>query len=60
MSLKFYVNDFPCYEMLGARYVVIALCDNWRDGLVTNDAEKLPTLKYELKKRFMRRFITAS
>lgn len=54
-QLKFHLEDYPQLEALGARYVIVAHCGSWRDGVVTNDAEKISTIKRELRRRFMLR-----
>ncbi|HEY0721770.1 MAG TPA: hypothetical protein VGE50_11025 [Gammaproteobacteria bacterium] len=46
----------PRLASLGARYVVIAVCGDWRDGDITNYRHRIPQLQRELRKRFMTRF----
>lgn len=54
-SLQFHTEEFPAYQGMGARYVVVAYFGTWRDGEVTNDAARIPVLQRELRKRFMNR-----
>lgn len=54
--LRFHTEEFPHLEAVGARYVVVAVHGNWRDGNVTNDRRQIPRMQKELRKRFMSRF----
>ncbi|MGM0594193.1 MAG: hypothetical protein ACQETD_06620 [Pseudomonadota bacterium] len=45
----------PHLSESGARYVVVAICGDWRDGEVTNYAVNIPKLQRVLRKRFMNR-----
>lgn len=54
-QLQFHTEEMPMYEDIGARYVVIAHFDGWRDGEVTSDSTRIPQLKRELFKRFLQR-----
>lgn len=53
--LRFHTQEFPHLEDVGARFVVVAVCGEWRDGDVTNDPHAIPKLQRELRKRFMSR-----
>jgi len=53
--LKFHTQDLPEMSEAGARYVVVAHCGAWRDGLATNYPAEIPRLQRELRKRFMNR-----
>lgn len=53
--LKFHTQDLPEMSEAGARYVVVAHFENWRDGLATNYPAEIPRLQRELRKRFMNR-----
>jgi len=53
--LKFHVQDLPQMAADGARYVVVAYCGAWRDGMATNYKAQIPRLQRELRKRFMNR-----
>ncbi len=55
-KLKFYTEEMPMYEDMGARYVVVAHCGSWRDGEATSNPSLIPQLQRELRKRFMNRF----
>jgi hypothetical protein len=55
-TLKFHTQDMPMYEEMGARYVIVAYCGNWRDGEATSNPSLIPRLKRELRKRFMNRY----
>jgi len=54
--LKFYTQELPQYEEMGARYVVVATYGSWRDGEATSNPQLIPRLKRELRKRFMNRY----
>ncbi len=54
--LTFHTEELPQMAEVGARYVVVACCGSWRDGEITNSASQIPTLRRELRKRFMNRF----
>ncbi len=54
--LTFQTREVPRLASLGARYVVIAVCGDWRDGDITNYRHRIPHLQRELRKRFMTRF----
>ena len=53
--LKFHTREIPEMSEAGARYVVVAHFENWRDGLATNYPAEIPRLQRELRKRFMNR-----
>lgn len=53
--LKFHTQEMPEMAEAGARYVVVAHYDDWRDGLATNYPAEIPKLQRELRKRFMNR-----
>lgn len=55
-NLVFHTEEIPRLAGVGARYVVVAVCGEWRDGKVTNEAAQIPRLQRELRKRFMTRF----
>ena len=55
-NLTFETVDIPTLAAQGARYVVIAIFGEWRDGDVTNDPLQIPQVQRELRKRFMTRF----
>lgn len=57
--LRFHTEEFPHLEAVGARYVVVAVHGDWRDGDATNDRRRIPHLQRELRKRFMNRLNTA-
>ena len=57
--LKFTTQEMPMYEEMGARYVVVAHCGNWRDGEATSNPSMIPKLQRELRKRFMNRYAGA-
>ncbi len=54
--LIFHTEEIPQLAPSGARYVVVAVCGEWRDGDVTNDASQIPHVQRQLRKRFMTRF----
>lgn len=56
--LKFHVQDLPQMAEAGARFVVVAYCGEWRDGMATNYQAQIPRLQRELRKRFMNRIDT--
>jgi len=56
-TLRFHTEEFPHLEVVGARYVVVAVYGNWRDGDATNDRRRIPQMQRELRKRFMSRFM---
>lgn len=53
--LKFHTHELPPMAAAGARYVVVAYCGRWRDGLATSNRAEIPRMQRELRKRFMRR-----
>lgn len=55
LMLQFHTEEMPEFESVGARYVVVAHCADWRDGEVTNDPKRIPKIQQELRKRFMNR-----
>ncbi len=59
-ELKYSIKEFPALEQSGARYVIIAHFDSWRDGATTSNPLVIPQLKRELRKRFMNRFAIAA
>lgn len=54
--LKLLTVDIPSLIPQGARYVVIAIYEDWREGEVTNDPRQIPHIERELRKRFLNRF----
>lgn len=58
--LRFHTEEFPHLEAVGARYVVVAVYGEWRDGDATNDPNRIPQLRRELRKRFMSRLNNAA
>lgn len=58
--LRFHTEEFPHLEAVGARYVVVAVYGNWRDGDATNDPQRIPHMQRELRKRFMSRCISGA
>ena len=54
-QLRFQTVEFPSLELVGARYVVVAVYGSWRDGEATNDLRQIPRMQRELRKRFMTR-----
>ena len=58
--LRFHTEEFPNLEAAGARYVVVAVCGQWRDGDATNERQMIPQLQRKLRKRYMSRFISAA
>ena len=57
--LRFHTQEIPTLEPVDARYVVVAYCGTWRDGEVTSNRHMIPSLKRELRKRFMNRYAAA-
>jgi hypothetical protein len=56
--LEFHTQEMPEMADAGARFVVVAYCGTWRDGLATNSKTEIPRLQRELRKRFMNRLET--
>lgn len=54
-NLKFHTEEFPAFQEIGARYVVVASFGAWRDGEATNNPANIPKIQRELRKRFMNR-----
>jgi hypothetical protein len=57
-KLEFHTQEMPEMSPAGARFVVVAYCGTWRDGLTTNFKTEIPQLQRELRKRFMNRLET--
>lgn len=53
--LEFHTQEMPEMTDAGARFVVVAYCGTWRDGMATNSKADIPRLQRELRKRFMNR-----
>jgi hypothetical protein len=54
--LTFHTKEYPQFERIGARFVVIAIYGAWRDGEITNNPREIPLMQRELRKRFMTRY----
>lgn len=53
--LEFHTQEMPEMADAGARFVVVAFCGTWRDGMATNNKADISKLQRELRKRFMNR-----
>jgi len=58
--LSFHTEVMPQLAQVGARYVVVAYCGKWRDGLTTSDESQIPALQRKLRLRFMKRYSVPS
>lgn len=58
-NLTFHTVDMATLAPQGARYVVIAIYGEWREGDVASDPQQIPQVQRELRKRFMTRFDSA-